>query len=93
METYTVYVLYSSKFDKIYIGYTQNLIQRFHSHNYRSKKGWTKNFRPWEVIYTETFDNKTAALKREKQLKGGKGREWIHQKIKSQYPRKGYIHP
>ena len=50
---YTVYVLYSSKFDKIYIGYTSNLIQRFLAHNKLSKKGWSIKFRPWIVVHCE----------------------------------------
>lgn len=46
-EIYTVYVLYSAIFDKIYIGYTNNLIQRFQSHNQLGVKDWTKYSRGW----------------------------------------------
>lgn len=74
---FTVYVLYSIRFNKIYIGYTSNLAQRLLSHNKLSKKGWTVKFRPWKVIHTEEFKNKEDALIREKQLKCGQGREWI----------------
>nr|WP_237249358.1 GIY-YIG nuclease family protein [Sphingobacterium faecale] len=38
---YTVYVLYSPVYDKIYIGYTGNLANRLLSHNKLSTKGWT----------------------------------------------------
>ena len=41
---YTVYVLHSPKFDKIYIGYTSDLEQRMLSHNELGKKGWKSNF-------------------------------------------------
>ena len=78
-DMYTVYVLYSSRFRKIYIGYTSNLEQRLLSQNEISKKGWTMKFRPWIVIHTENFDSKQEALKREKALKGGQGRQWIHE--------------
>jgi putative endonuclease len=78
---YTVYVLYSRKFDKIYIGSTSNLEQRFLSHNELSNKGWTKKFRPWEIIYKEEYDLKSDALKREKELKSFKGREFIRKQI------------
>ena len=44
---YTVYVLYSVRYDKIHIGYTSNLKERLLSHNELSKKGWTIKFRPW----------------------------------------------
>ena len=33
------YILYSKKFDKIYIGYTSNLKNRMLSHNKLAKKG------------------------------------------------------
>lgn len=55
---YVVYVLYSKSFDKIYIGYTSDLINRFHSHNSLAKKGYTIKFRPWEVLYLEFSDSK-----------------------------------
>ena len=32
-KSFTVYVLYSEKYDNIYIGYTSNLTERFKSHN------------------------------------------------------------
>ena len=81
MEVYTVYVLYSRKYDKIYVGHTSNLISRFHSHNELSHKGWTAKFRPWLVIYCEWFKSKSDAIKREKQLKSSKGREFVRSKI------------
>ena len=78
---YTVYVLFSQKFDKIYIGVTSDLEQRFLSHNELSKKGWTKSFRPWKIVHTEEFKTKSEALKREKELKSFKGREFIKKQI------------
>jgi putative endonuclease len=78
---HTVYILYSKKFDKIYIGCTSNLEARFKSHNELGTKGWTIKFRPWEIVYTEEFDSKREALDREKQLKGAKRREWIRKEI------------
>src|SRR6185312_7031940 len=67
---YIVYGLYSENFDKIYIGMTSNIEERFKSHNELATKGWTKNFRPWKIIYQEECKNKIEALKREKHLKG-----------------------
>jgi putative endonuclease len=80
---FTVYVLYSEKFNKIYVGFTSNLEKRFLSHNELGIKGWTKNFRPWKIIHTETFAAKVEAMKREKQLKSSKGRETIREIIKA----------
>ena len=78
---YLVYVLYSENFDKIYIGMTSNLEQRLLSHNELSKKGWTIKFRPWKIVYKESFKSKQEALKREKELKSFRGREFIRNQI------------
>ena len=74
---YKVYILYSPRYNKIYVGSTSNLEQRLLSHNELGKKGWTIQFRPWELVHTEEYETKAEALLREKQLKTGKGREWI----------------
>ena len=79
---YTVYVLYSVKYDKIYIGYTSNMEQRLLSHNVLGTKGYTLKYRPWEVLYTEYFEDKSSALQGEKQLKTAKGREFIRSLIR-----------
>lgn len=78
---FVTYVLYSIKYDKIYIGYTSNLIERFKSHNYLSNKGYTLKYRPWLVVSVDFFESKKDALNREKSLKAGKGREEIRQQI------------
>ena len=80
---YTVYVLYSKKFDKIYIGYTSDLKQRLLSHNELAKKGWTINYRPWELMHKEEFTEKKFAMKREIELKSHKGRNFIRKVITS----------
>ena len=63
---------------------TSNLEERFKSHNGLSHKGWTRNFRPWTIIYQEEYSEKKDALKREKQLKGAAGRTYIRSLIKNQ---------
>ena len=76
---YTVYALYSPVHDKIYIGYTSNLIQRIWNHNFGETVSFTKNYRPWKVVYTEYFDSKSEALRREKSLKSFQGRKFIRE--------------
>ena len=88
---FIVYVLYSEKYKKIYIGYTSNLIERYKSHNYLGTKGYTIKYRPWKVIYSEFFSSELEALKREKSLKGGQGRQWIHEVLIPQYTGIGFI--
>jgi putative endonuclease len=81
-KMYSVYVLHSKTFNKIYIGYTSNLDSRLLSHNELATKGYTVKYRPWTIIHSEAFDNKLDAMKREKQLKSAKGREFIWSIVK-----------
>jgi putative endonuclease len=74
---FTVYVLYSKSYNKIYVGYTSNLEQRLLSHNSLGTKGYTLKYRPWELIYSENYTEKKEVMQREKQLKTAKGREFI----------------
>ncbi len=78
---YSVYILYSKSYNKIYVGYTSNLEQRLLSHNVLGKKGWTIKFRPWVLIYEQKFAVKAEALAKEKELKSGKRREWIWKEL------------
>ena len=80
---FTVYCLYSWSYDKIYIGYTSDLISRFRSHNELSKKGYTLRYRPWMVAYTEIFESKKEAMRREKELKSYQGRVFLRQFIEN----------
>lgn len=72
---YSVYVIKNLK-NGIYIGQTNNLDDRIRRHNNNTEK-YTKNKGPFELIYSEKFDTRAEAMKREKMLKSGKGREWI----------------
>jgi putative endonuclease len=91
MDEFVTYVLYSEKYDKIYIGFSSALIERFYSHNYFSKKGYTLKYRPWSVLEVEFYKNKKEAMQREKFLKSGKGREFIYKVIFPKYRNIGFI--
>jgi putative endonuclease len=54
-----------------------NLQRRLVEHNNKTLSFWTKRGTNWELIYKEEFDNKTEALKRERWLKTGVGREYL----------------
>lgn len=79
---FTVYALYSRTFDKVYVGFTSNLEQRMLSHTELGKKGWTIKYRPWELFHSEIFESKHDAMKRGKELKSGKGREYLRGLLK-----------
>jgi len=79
---YYTYVLHSPTYDKIYIGYTNNLERRLHFHN-KGIQGWTAKYIPWDLVYHEEFETKPEAMKREKELKSYQGRKFIREKILS----------
>ncbi len=68
------------------VGYTSNLEKRVQSHNSLATQGWTIKFRLWVLFRTEEFVDKKSALKRERELKSAKGREFIWEMIQKQYP-------
>ena len=82
---FTVYAIVSESTKKIYIGQTVDINLRLDQHN--SKDGnhlskYTKqNKGPWKLLYTEFYKTRSGALKREKQLKSFRGREFIKKLI------------
>ncbi|BAU52720.1 GIY-YIG nuclease family protein [Mucilaginibacter gotjawali] len=82
---FTVYILYSHKFNQIYIGYTSDLPNRFLSHNELATKGHTIKYRPWVIAYTEEYQSKTEAIKRENYLKSTQGRKFARDIIQEKF--------
>lgn len=79
--TFTVYVIKSENTGKIYIGQTSDYENRIQRHNGLlpvDKKSFTyKNIGPWKLIYKEEYSTREEAIKREKELKSYRGREFI----------------
>ena len=73
---YYVYILYSKKLSKKYIGVTKNLKIRIEQHKNKLVP-FTSKINDWELIYYEVFSSKLNAYSEEKFLKSGKGRERI----------------
>jgi len=65
---YHVYLLRSKKNSTFYIGYSNNVVRRLNEHN-SGMIGYTKKFKPWELIYYESFLSMDDAKRREKSLK------------------------
>ena len=74
---YYVYVIKSQKNGKRYIGFTsKDPKQRLVEHNNGSNL-FTRNNRPFELIYSEQYEDKDFAVKRERYLKSGHGRLYL----------------
>jgi putative endonuclease len=84
---FSVYIIYSQRIDKYYIGFSSNISDRLCKHN-RNSKGFSSTGKPWIIVYTEAFQNKKDAMAREKQLKKWKNRTLLEELIKvgSEHP-------
>lgn len=72
-----VYIIRSAKSGKLYKGCTGDLKRRMRDYNSK-KVTSTKNGSPWTLIYYQGLLSKTDALREEKFLKSGKGRDRIN---------------
>lgn len=75
------YVLRSIKEHKFYTGQTDDLERRLQEHN-SSKGQYSKRFQPWKIVYSEQFDTKEEAIKRERYFKSAAGRCWLKKNIR-----------
>ena len=71
-----VYILYSEKVNKYYVGACIDLERRMREHNTGHSK-FTSTGIPWLLKYTENFTTLTEAKKRELAIKKMKSRKYI----------------
>ena len=76
---YWVYILRNKSTGKLYTGQTSDIGARLDRHNSEfGKDRYTrKQEGAWELVYSEELETRSAAVRRERFLKSGKGREWI----------------
>ena len=72
------YVLYCSD-GSLYKGFTNNLKRRYEEHKTGKGAEHTSKYKPLYVYHYEVFKSEAEAVKREKFLKSGHGREWLKQ--------------
>lgn len=86
---YYVYILFSFKDGKLYIGYTPDLKARIKKH----EDGFvlaTKNRRPLKLIYYEAYLQERDAKRREQYLKGGKGHHDLKIQLQDSFKKVAY---
>jgi len=80
--SYYVYVLYSKKLDKFYIGYAKHLKERLIEH--KTGNIYTTYRMPdLKLVYYEVCLLKQDAIARERQLKTGYGRQYLRNRLKN----------
>jgi putative endonuclease len=78
-----VYILVNAE-GKTYVGQTTDLGRRLEQHNDPGFRGTlhTKRHRgPWRLIHSEQHATRSDAMRRERELKTGRGRAWIRQHV------------
>ena len=82
---FSVYVLLNPK-RKTYVGQTADLERRLAQHNdpdCRLTLHTKRHSGPWRLLHSEEFSTRSAAMRRERELKSGKGRDWIRRALLS----------
>jgi len=77
---YFVYVLRSEVNGRLYTGSAVDPDLRLEQHN-TGKSKYTKSTRPFKLVYKEEYNTRSDAVRRERFLKTGKGREFLKKKL------------
>jgi len=75
-----MYILFSEKLNKYYIGACIDMERRLYEHNIGHSK-FTSLGVPWKLVYREEFEDLPSAKKRELQVKKMKSRKYIEDLI------------
>ncbi len=74
--TWSIYVLFSEKWNQTYVGCASDVSARLVWHNAGRVRS-TRHGRPWRVIYQESLGGYREARQREKYLKSSAGRKTL----------------
>ena len=84
-----MYVLESESTGRRYVGHTTDLSRRVAQHNnetHNIRKYTSKQAGPWRLIYQESQPTRGEAIRRERWLKSGAGRQWIQEHMDRESP-------
>ena len=77
------YILYSKSLDKYYLGHTSEPLEERLRKHLSNHSGFTSKAKDWEIVYSEKFDDKSSAYKRELEVKKWKSKTRIEKLISS----------
>ena len=84
---HSVYILRSKKDKTLYVGYSSNIKERLIEHQ-KGRVLSTRNKRPIEMIYCESYQNRKDAMQRELFFKSGWGRNYIKKILRNTLEKK-----
>ncbi|MBI4142547.1 GIY-YIG nuclease family protein [Candidatus Uhrbacteria bacterium] len=70
-RTFAVYIMANESNTVTYTGVTNDLVRRAYEHREKLMQGFTSRYRITKLVYYEFFNHPSAAIAREKQIKGG----------------------
>ncbi|MFM8916884.1 MAG: GIY-YIG nuclease family protein [Bacteroidota bacterium] len=74
------YAIFSEKFNRIYVGHTNDIVRRLAEHNGATRfKYWTTKYKPWVAFYSIPLETRALAMAEEKRLKSGQGRRMLRE--------------
>ena len=73
---YYVYIIQSQTNCGFYVGSCRDIDIRIERHNAGATPS-TKSGRPWKLVYSESYETNSEALKRERDIKSKKSRKYI----------------
>ncbi|NLC49974.1 MAG: GIY-YIG nuclease family protein [Bacteroidales bacterium] len=73
---YYTYIIQSQKNGRFYIGSCLEVDIRIERHNAGATPS-TKYGRPWKLVYSESYQTNSEALKREREIKSKKSKKYI----------------
>jgi len=79
-KPFKLYILYSQKINRYYVGISSNLDWRLTQHN-SGLSPYTRGKGPWDLVYQEEFPSRTQAQLREKEIKGWKSPELMKKRL------------
>ena len=80
---YQVYILFSVKLNRYYVGQTNDLSSRLKRHN-AGVENYTSKGLPWEIVYQVKVTTRSEAMRMEKKIKNFKSQERIREFIEKE---------
>ena len=77
---FQAYVIRSLSTRKYYIGSAADLQQRLEYHN-TNKTKWTRGKGPWELVWSEAYETRSGAVRKEREIKAWKSRSYMEKML------------
>jgi len=82
MNLFFVYIIYSLRLDKYYVGYTIDIEKRLAEHN-GGVSTFTSKAIDWELKWVKKFESREKAMNEERKIKAKKSRKYIEWLVNS----------